>query len=81
MLYFGIQIGGVEDWYMTPLYFFLIVFILKRNVKCTSDWEKSLFVRGLRVKLFSALLIAFVYLFYYEGGDTIIYMHDAKVLV
>lgn len=74
------QIGDVVDWYMTPLYFFLITFILKNNIKFADLWEEKLFARGLSVKLFSALSIAFVYLFYYHGGDTIIYMRDAKIL-
>ncbi len=74
------QIGDVVDWYMTPLYFFLITFIVKKNVKYADAWEENLFSRGLLVKLLSALSISFIYLFYYKGGDTIIYMRDAKIL-
>ena len=80
MLYYRIQIGGIVDWYMGPIYFFLIIFLLKKTVKDGDEYERKLFSKGLIIKLFSALSIAFVYLFYYEGGDTIIYMHDANIM-
>ncbi len=80
MLYYGIEIGGIVDWYMAPIYFFLIFFLLKKTVKDVDDYERKVFSTGLRIKLFSAISIGFVYLFYYKGGDTFIYMHDATVL-
>ncbi len=80
MLYYGIQIGGIVDWYMGPIYFFLIFFLLKKTVKDADDYERKLFSNGLRIKLFSAISIGFVYLFYYSGGDTLSYMHDANLM-
>ncbi len=80
MLYYGIQIGGIVDWYMGPIYFFLIFFLLKKTVKDADDYERKVFSNGLRIKLFSAISIGFVYLFYYGGGDTMSYMHDANLM-
>ena len=80
MLYYGIQIGGIVDWYMGPIYFFLIFFLLKKTVKYADDYERKVFSNGLRIKLFSAISIGFVYLFYYGGGDTLSYMHDANLM-
>jgi hypothetical protein len=78
--YFGFEIGSVVDWYMAPLFYFLIVYVLNRNIKFSNDAEARLFSVGLQIKMFSALSIALIYLFYYGGGDTIIYMHDADIL-
>ncbi len=80
MNYFGYDIGTVADFYIAPICFFLIIYISRHTVKINDPWEQKVFNNALILKLLSGLLICAIYIFYYKGGDTIIYMHDALIL-
>ncbi len=67
------------DWLLVPFYLFFIFliaqFIRKRNIEKYPEY-KYLFA-GLAFKIFGAMMLVFIYVYYYEGGDTVVYFHDA----
>lgn len=62
-----------------PPIFFVIFYFISNNLKLRNI-EKNpsyrYYLPGVVVKLFGSIAICFVYVFYYEGGDTTSYFHD-----
>lgn len=69
------------DFIVAP-FVIVIIFVvayLVRPVLTTSDSERY-FIPALLVKIIGALALGLVYHFYYGGGDTFNYWHDAKII-
>ena len=68
----------LRDLFVTPLYL-LVIYLLAYLVRpmVTDRYTRKYFLPGLSVKIFGALAVGFVYQFYYSGGDTFNYYHDA----
>lgn len=72
------------DWLLMPFYL-LIIFVIasiirKRNIKSNPIYKY--FLRGLFAKIFGAICICLVYVYYYkEGGDTLRYHITGQVFV
>lgn len=65
--------------------FYIIVFLAfarrKADAKIAENPIYEYYVRGLVLKLVMGTGLCFIYLFYYGGGDTLNYMHDARVML
>ena len=72
----------IFDYAIAAFYFAVIFFIAfyYQIAKIKEHEEYIYFTPGLIVKIFGGLLITFIYLFYYHGGDTLSYFHSAKAL-
>jgi hypothetical protein len=71
----------LKDFFFVPVYFVLILFIAKRvKPLVTNSHTGKYFIPALSVKLLGALALGFIYQFYYHGGDTLNYFHDAQRL-
>ena len=71
----------LRDLFITPLYLlviYLLAWVLRPLV--TDRYTRKYFLPGLSVKLLGALAVGFIYQFYYGGGDTLNYFHDAGVI-
>src|SRR6185369_10121996 len=60
--------------------FFMIAQRIKRNHIEKGPYYRY-FVAGLFVKIFGGIAVWLVYVYYYNGGDTLAYYHDNTVLV
>ena len=60
--------------------FYFIAQRIKANRKEKEPYYKY-FVQGMFVKIFGGIAVCLVYIFYYEGGDTLTYYHDNQVMV
>lgn len=71
----------LHDLFLTPLYLVVIYLLawLVRPVVTDANTRKY-FLPGLSVKLIGALAVGFIYQFYYGGGDTFNYYHDAGII-
>ena len=71
----------LRDLLLTPLYlglFALMALLLRPLV--TDQNTRPYFLPGLGVKIIGALAVGFIYQFYYSGGDTFNYYHDASLV-
>lgn len=71
----------LRDILLTPLYllvFYLLAYYLRPLV--TDRFTRPYFLPGLTVKFVGALAVGFIYQFYYGGGDTFAYYHDAGLI-
>jgi hypothetical protein len=70
------------DLIVTPIYFIIFYFIAQsikfRHIETNSSYRY--YYPGLLVKLIASLLICFVYVFYYQGGDTTSYFQDCVAI-
>jgi hypothetical protein len=70
------------DMILVPFYLFVIfgvaVRIKSRNIQNFPEYEY--FLRGLYFKVFGVSMFMFVYLFYYQGGDTINYFLGSRAI-
>lgn len=68
------------DFFLLPVYlFFILLFaVLYRNFKYRNAVISQYFMPGLLVKIGGALALGAIYGFYYKGGDTFYYFHDAR---
>ena len=71
----------LRDLFVTPLYL-LVIYLLAYLVRpmVTDRFTRKYFIPGLSVKVFGALAVGFIYQFYYSGGDTFNYYHDADYI-
>ncbi len=76
----GIVFLTEADFVLLPIYLVLLLFfsVLYRNIKYRNSPAKPYFLPGLLVKIFGALALGAIYGFYYKGGDTFYYFHDAR---
>ena len=76
--------------YITLLDYAILPFVLaivygiaykyrNKHYPVNHPWRKY-FIPGLTVKIFGALFISMVYVYYYEGGDTVNYFSQAQVI-
>ncbi len=70
------------DFVITPIYFFfLYLFFLIGSSKYRKEpLYKKYFVRSFLFRILGGLSFALIYLFYYDGGDTINYFIDSKMI-
>ena len=71
------------DIFIAIIYFVIIIFVLSliksRNVNNYPEYKY--FVKGAIAKLIGVLAFCLVYVFYYEGGDTINYYKGAVCIL
>ena len=71
----------LRDVFVTPLYLAVIYMLAIMLRPLVSDrYTRRYFLPGLSVKLLGALAVGFIYQFYYGGGDTFTYYHDAGLI-
>ena len=71
----------LRDVFITPLYLTVIYMLAFALRPLVSDrYTRRYFLPGLSVKLLGALAVGFIYQFYYGGGDTFTYYHDAGLI-
>lgn len=67
---------------LAPVYILVIYTFARKtqekNVESTPAY--IFYLKGLYLKIAGAICLCFVYLFYYEGGDTVNYMTDVQVV-
>ncbi len=71
----------LRDVFITPLFLaviYLLAYVLRPLV--SDNHTRKYFLPGLSVKLLGALAVGFIYQFYYGGGDTFNYYHDAGLI-
>jgi hypothetical protein len=71
------------DLVLTPIFLFLLILLAKAQAAKRYPKGHPLrpyFFKGLYVKFAGALFIALIYEFYYSGGDTYNYFHDAQII-
>lgn len=63
------------DFFLGPLYFILLLIIANgfKNRMAKSTLQSKYFIRIFLFKLFAVTFFAFIYQFYYRGGDTMVY--------
>lgn len=68
------------DFVLTPLYIIIILLIASFHVgkKRFDEPYYTYFIPALSVKLLGAIALGFIYMFYYNGGDTTNYYETAK---
>jgi len=65
------------------LVYFIITYLAMRYISkiwVKNDKLRSIFIHGWFLRVFGALFVFLFYLLYYNGGDTINYLRDAKVM-
>lgn len=70
------------DIVLLPFVLVLIYYLarLKQSKNIEAFPEYKYYIKGLTVKIIGALSLAIIYSFYYSGGDTVNYFHDAICL-
>jgi len=70
------------DLLMLPIYFFGIYYLAQMRIrgKAAANPIYRFYLKGLLAKMFGAIAVCFIYLFYYKGGDTIGYF-ESSILV
>ncbi len=74
---------SILDLLVAPIY--IVVFLALARRKMQAKIEENpiyeFYIRGLTIKMIGGIGLCFVYLFYYGGGDTLNYMHDARIML
>ena len=78
----GYSISTIWDLMLPP---FILIFIYifesqKVRLNIEKDLKYEFYLRGLFLRIGSALLLCFVYQFYYVGGDTINYWGSGVIV-
>jgi len=73
---------GIWDFILVPFFLVLVHYVASRTYSknISTNPEYKYYRKGLLFKVYGGLLFALVYAFYYDGGDTMIYWKDAKIL-
>lgn len=63
---------SLKDLFLGPIYFFIILMIANslKNRLAKTEEEKDIYMKALMLKMFGVTFFAFIYEFYYGGGDT-----------
>ena len=71
---------SIFDVFLIPLYLFIFYFFARRTVSANSrdPLYRVYYIRGLNYKFLGTFAFAFMYLFYYKGGDTLEYYYAAS---
>lgn len=74
---------SILDLLVAPFYIILFIALARRkaDAKIEENPIYSLYVKGLVIKLFAGTTLCFIYIFYYGGGDTLNYFHDARIMI
>ena len=73
---------SIKDFILFPVYL-LIIFYAANQTRNNNIAENPLYrfyTRGLALKLLGGMMVCFIYLFYYGGGDTIGFYKSARLL-
>lgn len=71
----------LKDFLYTPLTLLIVCLVAYRlRSKVTNPLTFRYFLPGLSVKVIGALALGFIYQFYYQGGDTLNYFDQARVI-
>lgn len=72
----------VIDWLLAPVYlvFFYILGSSATNKSSNTQLHRAYFLKGLRYKFIGVLFFDLIYLYYYEGGDSINFYHAMSTL-
>jgi len=65
---------------MFLLFILIAVLFCKKMMEQEDEMSRGYFYSGLKLKIFSSIVLPLVYMFYYEGGDTITYFHDGMIM-
>ncbi|MCB0756025.1 MAG: hypothetical protein KDB98_10555 [Flavobacteriales bacterium] len=70
---------GIWDFIWLPIYLLLIHYLAGRTQRKNEELNPSYkyYKRGFLAKVYGGLAFVFIYIFYYDGGDTIVYWQDA----
>jgi hypothetical protein len=60
------------------IFYFIANSIRSRNIEKNSSYR--FFVSGLMVKMLGAVGVCLIYIFYYKGGDTLVYFRDSVTM-
>ena len=73
---------GPWDFILVPIFIVLALMIAKRIqfLRESENLVYKYYSIGMMAKIFGGLALAFVYVFYYGGGDTLNYWEDAGTL-
>ena len=73
---------GIWDFIWAPFLLFLVHYFARRITDSNIGTQPAYryYRAGLLAKIYGGLLFALIYLFYYGGGDTVVYWMDAEVL-
>lgn len=73
---------GLFDFILCFLYLFIVYFfaILYKNNKVKTSSEYNYFIPGLTAKIIGGIMFSLIYVYYYKGGDTLIYFRGASRL-
>jgi len=71
------------DWLIVPIYILIIYLIASyiKNVQIKNNPIYNYFVWGLLAKIFGAIVISLIYVYYYKGGDILGYQEDSQIMV
>ncbi len=73
---------GIWDFILVPVFLILAHYSASRaflqNIEAHPEYQY--YKKGLLFKIYGAVIFGLVYTFYYDGGDTIVYWQDAKIL-
>jgi hypothetical protein len=74
--------GLLLDVFISLVYFIIAYFAIKyiSKVRIKNDKLRSTFIHGWFLRVAGAFFVFLFYLLYYNGGDTINYLRDAKVM-
>src|SRR5436190_1013132 len=64
--------------------FLIIFYMVGRKIRYNNIEREpcyKYFIRGMFVKVFGGIAVCLIYIYYYNGGDTVNYYHDNTVLV
>lgn len=72
----------ISDYILSIIFIIIILFIASRYQKSKQDEFEhyKYFTKGLIVKIFGGLGLAFIYVYYYQGGDTVYYFWGTEVI-
>lgn len=75
------EIGFIEV-ILTPIYILVLLALGRRRFEKYKETQPAyeFFMQGLYLKMFGAVSLCLVYLYYYKGGDTINYMESARTV-
>lgn len=73
----------VQDLVIGPIMLMIIIFVafFIRRQQGEEESHYKYFLPGLFVKLFGAISVCFIYLYFYNGGDTVSYFHSSLIML
>lgn len=73
---------SVWDWLLLPFYF-VIIYVIANSIKkkhIANNPEYKYFISGLFAKIIGGIGVVLIYIYYYEGGDTLYYYIGTKAM-